>query len=174
MKSRYHTGCRQALPTSLARNAGAAIPPTVLQRDISRTRFPGTVAAALALCCGSLMDRTGYFFRSSILCLELYHGKTVLSKLFLLRFHFLELCPRTPAVSAGKICKSDKRLTAIPTVHPSIPCTKANRIILCRIEPLLQDPLIRTGIKTGFDAHAIRARCKNAPSLRDQFANQCH
>ena len=67
-KSRYHTGCRQDLPTSLARNAGAAIPPTALQRDISRTRFPEPVAAALALCCGSLMDLAGFFFRSSILC----------------------------------------------------------------------------------------------------------
>ena len=28
------------LPTSLARNAGAAIPPTAIQRDIFRTRFP--------------------------------------------------------------------------------------------------------------------------------------
>ena len=56
------------LPTSLARNAGAAIPPTALQRDISRTRFPEPVAAALALCCGSLMDHAGVFFRSSILC----------------------------------------------------------------------------------------------------------
>ena len=65
-KSRYHTGCRQDLPTSLARNAGAAIPPTAIQRDISRTRFAEPVAAALPLCCGSLLDAVGVFFRSTI------------------------------------------------------------------------------------------------------------
>ena len=106
------------LPTSLARNAGAAIPPTALQRDISRTRFPEPVAAALALCCGSLMDHAGVFFRSTILCSVLYHGKTPLSKVFLLRSHILEACPRKRAGLPEKSANltrlpgkaSDKRL----------------------------------------------------------------
>ena len=81
-KSRYHTGCRQDLPTSLARNAGAAIPPTAIQRDISRTRFPEPVAAALALCCGSLMGHAGFFFRSSILCTYFITVKQRCQRLF--------------------------------------------------------------------------------------------
>ena len=99
------------LPTSLARNAGAAIPPTALQRDISRTRFPEPVAAALALCCGSLMDHAGVFFRSSILCSVLYHGKTPLSKVFL---------PR-PAISEGYPRKGEAELERNDRFHKAFP-----------------------------------------------------
>ena len=98
----------KCLPTTLARNAGAAIPHTLLSEGHLPDAFPRKPCRRTRTLLRLADGPCRVFLPFPDFMDVLYHGKITLSKVFSLSSHILEACPRKRARLPAKICKSDK------------------------------------------------------------------